>query len=917
MDKDLSQFSEAQFLSTDELRSLLEFQKNEISDLRFSNRILDYENKMQMAHIKLQNSQLEKLQEEIENFRGTPAAQDAKPSTADRLRAKILRLNEKLCGNSAAGEARKWKLYRKYEKCGLVFSAEFFSYLFMQNVLKNLCSTDDTGLRVPGNIPKTSIILQVDDHVANAVRCLEIFFQSPPQIPFEIIVTGNAKNLAGLARIYPSVKVVKATDKAGLCARAEGEYLLFINENFALAAAAADELACALFRTPDAGAIGGQVFHGTSGKLLESGTILCGSGELIRHGFGGDPSEMSVNFFRECDLLTHPVFITRKSTFSRSSAAGSAQFIAGSLSAGRQNYVMPLAKILFFGDDNGVDHTVYRDFHPDDALLASRRWKSREDWENGSKFAKPAIFYLDAEIPKPDRGSGGMDVIFFVEYMLKRGYHVLFYGENTPEFVPKYTPMLQRMGVECFTGGERAFIEYIAANGRYFDFAFVSRVYQAQSFDIVIRKYMPQAVYIFNTVDVHFVREKLEAQLHNSADEMLRAVMIEQVELTVMARSDAVIVISSDEKKMLENDHGIGNCFHIPQAREIAGRKNTLAERAGMVFIGSAHPPNLDALQHYVQDILPLLKAQNIDGTLTVIGEALRDEIFAREDMKMVAECPEINFVGFVEDLGDCLNSARLTIAPLRYGAGTKGKVASSMSYGVPCISSAFGTEGTGMEDGENILIAGNAEEFAAAISRLLTDDGLWQKISDGGLRFLEENYATASVEKKMDELWSAAVSRRRMKSELFPEVSAGSFPQSVCGSFDPETLMDKVLYRDHAVILLEAENVPDEKLLKRYPGLKHNPNILLENKRFDFIILTDALKDDARDVLRFTHAFKLLFDGGKLLVPFDPAGMKSDRFFHLVKEELYVQSIGYSSVFNAFILTKAIPSSGKLICEN
>jgi glycosyltransferase involved in cell wall biosynthesis len=160
----------------------------------------------------------------------------------------------------------------------------------------------------------------------------------------------------------------------------------------------------------------------------------------------------------------------------------------------------------------------------------------------------------------------------------------------------------------------------------------------------------------------------------------------------------------------------------------------------------------MDGLRYFHDEILPLLPRE---FKLTIIGEALRKVMGESREYKDLLKCPQFNFVGFVEDLGTELDKALITIAPLRYGAGTKGKVASSMSYGVPCVSSSFGTEGTGMKHGENILIAGTPEEFAENIMKLFKDQELWKKISDGGIKFIRDNYAPETVEKMMDKLFA------------------------------------------------------------------------------------------------------------------------------------------------------------------
>jgi glycosyltransferase involved in cell wall biosynthesis len=305
------------------------------------------------------------------------------------------------------------------------------------------------------------------------------------------------------------------------------------------------------------------------------------------------------------------------------------------------------------------------------------------------------------------------------------------------------------MGVECIYEPQLKIWEYLASYGKTFNYLFVSRIYQARCFDRLLKQYCPQAAYIFNTVDVHFVREKLEAELHNDDTMRQLAEATRKYELAVAESADATIVISKDEKVLLEKEYSLTNIYHIPQARELFGLAPN-KKRRGAVFIGSAHPPNMDGLRYFHDEILPLLPS---DFKLTIIGEALKFMIGKDDKYKDLLKCPQFHFAGFVRDLADELDYAKITIAPLRYGAGTKGKVASSMSYGVPCVSSNFGTEGTGMEHGENIMIARDAASFAQYIRQLMEDEELWKKISDGGIKFIRDNYAPETVEKMMDKL--------------------------------------------------------------------------------------------------------------------------------------------------------------------
>ena len=901
-------------------RRLSETYLERLKDAKFSEKVMRYENWQLRLHADYLSSELAKSQKALkEALQNAPQPKSA-PTFSEKLRAGVLRSREKLSGSGLRGGYRKWRLWNRAGK-DLIFSGDFFRFLALQKTMEKLTVTEDTGLRLPAGVPLTSILVSASGSGEQTVRFLETLFQGAPGIPFEVIVLGTSepKAFAPLAGLYPGVRFISAPDRKKILETAGGEYLFFADDSMILLPGALEEMAAALFRHPGSGVIGGSVFHAFTGELLESGTLVCRDGRFLCEGTGEDPEEESLSFFRETDLFLYSGIITSRERFEGCGAddtatpAGRAAYAARVRNSGFVNRIMPLARLLHTGEipeQLFEDETLRQSVEP---LMAGALYDTPEERCEKRKFAKPAVLYIDAEIPRADRGSGGMDVIFFVEYMLKRGYHVTFFGENNPCFVPKYTPVLRRLGVECFCRSRGELDGYMSLYGKNFSVAFLSRVYQAQNFDFAVRRFMPQAVIIFNTVDVHFVRERLEAELNDSAEGRLKAMLTEQLELTVMSRSDSVIVISSDEKEMLQNQYGMDNCRHIPQAREIHGCKAPAAERSGMVFIGSAHPPNLDGLKYYVEEILPLLKEKNPgkDLTLTVIGEALRDEIMEREDMAVVANAPELRFAGFVEELGDHLDHARLTIAPLRYGAGTKGKVASSMSYGVPCVSSAFGTEGTGMIHNENILVAHTPEEFADAVTQLLNDDTLWQKLSEGGLKFLEENYATAAVEEKMDALWEEAANYRKLQEEIWRNCTFEDWKE-LCAAppREPELLraLRTILRYNNAAIFCETpDGTPPAGEEFHSPRMKYGSTVLLEKENFDFIVLSEAPGGDGFSQQRLFHAALLAHDGARLIMPLPRRG--AEELYSFLQQELKFHRIFYSPYCNCLCLSKLIPS--------
>jgi glycosyltransferase involved in cell wall biosynthesis len=142
-------------------------------------------------------------------------------------------------------------------------------------------------------------------------------------------------------------------------------------------------------------------------------------------------------------------------------------------------------------------------------------------------------------------------------------------------------------------------------------------------------------------------------------------------------------------------------------------------------------------MHHFINDIFPLLQEQRPGIKLIVVGSAPPRTLVAKGG-------PLIEFRGFVEDIEPVFNSVRLSIAPLRYGAGVKGKINSSMSYGVPVVASPVAAEGMGLEHNVDVLIADSPADFANAIVQAYDDEQMWNRLSDAALANLERHFSFA-----------------------------------------------------------------------------------------------------------------------------------------------------------------------------
>jgi glycosyltransferase involved in cell wall biosynthesis len=174
-------------------------------------------------------------------------------------------------------------------------------------------------------------------------------------------------------------------------------------------------------------------------------------------------------------------------------------------------------------------------------------------------------------------------------------------------------------------------------------------------------------------------------------------------------------------------------------------------ERRGIVFIGGfQHPPNVDAMLWYAREVLPHVR-RRLPGVKTyVVGSRVSSSIAA-----LAAD--DFAVLGYVPDIAPYLAGCRVSISPLRYGAGVKGQVNSAMSHGLPVVATSASIEGMRLEDGVDVLVADEAEAFAASIARVYEDRALWERLSAGGLRNVERHFSRAVARDALIELLARA----------------------------------------------------------------------------------------------------------------------------------------------------------------
>ncbi len=222
-----------------------------------------------------------------------------------------------------------------------------------------------------------------------------------------------------------------------------------------------------------------------------------------------------------------------------------------------------------------------------------------------------------------------------------------------------------------------------------------------------------------------------------------------ELELELIAAADTTLVVSNVERDLLREDAPGADVRILSNLHQVAGHGPAWAERSDLLFVGGfRHPPNVDAVLWFVREVFPLIRAEQPGIRFHCIGGDVPAEIHALSAQAGV----EIH--GHVPDLQPWLDRCRVSIAPLRYGAGVKGKINQAMAHGVPVVATSPAVEGMHLRDGIDVLVADTAEEFAQAVLRLDGDAALWEQISTHALDNVTTHFSLDAARQTVCELF-------------------------------------------------------------------------------------------------------------------------------------------------------------------
>ena len=631
-------------------------------------------------------------------------------------------------------------------------------------------------LAVPNSLqPKVSIVIPVYGQHLLTFTCLKSIAATCAHDEIEVLVIDDCspEPAATALSMVSGVKHIRNDENLGFlkncnkaAALAKGEYVLLLNNDIIVTPGWLEALIGTFASRENVGMVGAKLIY-PNGRLQEAGGIVWRDGSAWNWGRDQDASRPEFNYLREVDYCSGAVLLLRREFWNElggfDERYAPAYYEDTDLAfrvraAGKRVFYQPNAVVVHFeGQSSGTDVTQgIKRYQVVNQETFVSRWASKlaKHRVNGQlprlerdRYAEKRILIVDACMLTPDQDSGSLRMFEMLGVLAKMNLKVTFFADNLEHREP-YVSQIQALGVEVIYHPVESYVtpllERIAAE---YDVIMLSRATVAVKHIDTVKRVAPEATLIFDTVDLHFLRQEREAELADSALQRAAAASMREQELSIISKSDITIVVSPVERKLLAEISPRSRVEIVSNIHVTMPGSKPFSQRSGAIFIGGfRHPPNLDAIMWFVEKVLPILRQKNSGIVTTVIGSNAPASLqkYAAEDFVIA---------GFVEDVTPYYDDAKLSFSPLRYGAGVKGKVNIAMQYGVPVVATSPSVEGMHLRHELDVLRADTPEEFADAMIRIDTDQKLWCTLRANGLDNIETHFSRMTARKSLADI--------------------------------------------------------------------------------------------------------------------------------------------------------------------
>ncbi len=611
--------------------------------------------------------------------------------------------------------------------------------------------------------PKVTIIIPFYNQLDYTYNCLNhLHTHLSDKISYEILlIDDNSSEKCDLSEIS-GIRIIKNTENIGFLKNINigikeslGEYIYILNNDTEVQKGFLEELFYVFENFPNVGAVGSKLIN-ADGSLQEAGSVFmkdCTIHQIVRKKEVYYPQ---VNYIYKVDYCSGCSLLFKKQKdngdlnlfdeyfapayFEETDFCFQIKYLQN-----KEVYYTPFSEVIHF---NGVTYNEPK--NNNDSKIKQKEELFRVNLEKFKKKWQPQIDAIQATtvetrieeiynnkevvffcsiIPEFDKDSGSNRFKEIIQAFIKIGYSVSLIKKKTFVGDNEYIAFFQRLGVNVYYEYHKSvnIEKYLKKNNANTTIAWFYNPEVFIDYYKIAKKCFKKTKLVYDMIDIHHLRylRALELEPKNESFKT-KYTKYKKLETISAKEADLVVTISDLEKKYMKQFCEENKMITISNIHDLKIEKEStfqFEKRKDILFIGSNHTPNIDALYYLYNEIMPIVWKSLPDLTVNIIGN-VKDEISDINNSKFI-------FKGYVPNIEYYFLSSKFMIAPLRYGAGVKGKIGQAFEYHLPVVTTHIGAEGMHLTHKKDALIADSNEEFAAAIIELYTNEQLWIELQN------------------------------------------------------------------------------------------------------------------------------------------------------------------------------------------
>jgi glycosyltransferase involved in cell wall biosynthesis len=353
------------------------------------------------------------------------------------------------------------------------------------------------------------------------------------------------------------------------------------------------------------------------------------------------------------------------------------------------------------------------------------------------------LLIIGQTFPEPSTTAAGIRMMQLISFFEEQKYHIVF--STTASTSEKSVSFMDsQIEVKTIKLNDESFNDFIKKLNP--SIVLFDRFITEEKFGWRVAEYCPEAIRILDTEDLHFLRKARHEALKNEKTTIEDYLFSEAAirEIASIYRCDLSLIISEFEMNLLKTTFQINSdlLFYLPFLTTTIDSATFLnlpsfEARKHFVTIGNLlHAPNVDSVLFLKKEIWPGIRKQLPEAELHVYGAYAPQHIneLHSEDDKFLVK-------GWADEVTEIMKSAKICLAPLRFGAGLKGKFIDAMKSGTPSITTAIGAEGLAGDFPFSGIVSETVEAIVQASVNLYTQKKEWLKFQENGFVIINKRF--------------------------------------------------------------------------------------------------------------------------------------------------------------------------------